>query len=218
MNYDQLHADGCLRGLPMRATLETTGGTNPSWYGPQWRLVSKWISMEEQPLLAGTRLRSIKLDEFDCCVLEGRAIAPGEGNPLDDDCRALVYLLNPADACVWKAIDSWVQHGSIASLANPGSGGSYSSVCARDLEVLELRSLEGEELESDLLAGAIQKLLKGGRLEAELAKQLGLDVPLYCTVVETPMLLKSLQTIDPEEWRQYMEHYWSKGLNEDIWS
>jgi hypothetical protein len=141
-------------------------------------------------------LRVVDLGGLDCCVMQASATTPGEGDPSDDDYRAFVYLLNPAETCLWKAIDSWLEVGS----------------------VLEARHAEGEELHGDMLAGAIERLLEAGQLEAELAKQLDIKVPLYCGIVETPMMLKSLESIDKEEWRLHVEHYWNKGLNEDIWS
>jgi hypothetical protein len=84
--------------------------------------------------------------------------------------------------------------------------------------VLEARHSEGEELESDMLAGAIKRLREAGQLEAELAKQLDIEVPLYCAVVETPMMLKSLQPADEGAWRLHKEHEWNRWLNEGIWS
>jgi hypothetical protein len=220
MNFDQLYSEGSLKGLPMRASLKATGEATPSWSTPAWRLVSEWNSPEVQPLLVGTRLRVVALDGCECCVVHGEAITPCEGNPIDEDYRAFVYLLNPADRCVWEAIDSWVKVGCIASYVNPRTF-SGESVVPQDLEVLELRGLEGAELDSDTLAGAIEKLLEAGQLEAELARQLDIKVPLYCTVVETPMMLKSLQPPSMEtmeEWRAHKERELNRGLNEDIWS
>ena len=87
--------------------------------------------------------------------------------------------------------------------------------------MLDLRIFEGAELDSDTLASAIERLLNQGPLEAELARQLGIKAPVYCAIVETPMMLKSLQPPSPEtmeEWRLHKERELIRGLNEDIWS
>jgi hypothetical protein len=185
MNFDQLHSHGSVKGLPMRASLESTGEAAPSRSSPSWVLVSKWIAAEEQPLLMSMSLRRVSLGGSECCAVQARAIAPGEGNPTKADERVFVYLLNPADANVWEAINSWVKVGSIAARVNPRSGGSGTTVMPRDLEVLELRALEGAELDSDMLAGELLTLLEQGQLEAEVARQFDIKVPVYCAVVET---------------------------------
>jgi hypothetical protein len=165
-------------------------------------------------------LRVVNLAGDDCCVVLAEAITLGEGTPSDEDYRALVFLLNPADKCVWAAIDNWVKVGIIAAHES-SRGTNGTSVTPRDLEVLELRDLEGAELDSDTLASAIEKLLEQGQLEAELAKQLGIKMPLYCAIVETPMMLRSFQPPSVEileEWRLHKEHEWNRWLNKGIWS
>jgi len=215
MTFDELHSDGCLKGLPLRATLNATGQPAPSFALPEWELEYRWVVAEKRVLQTNASLRCVRLGNADCCVVLAEAITPGEGNPRDEDYRALVYVLNPADRCVWTAIDSWVTFGSIATHeALRCSGGGC--VTLRDLQVLKLRDLEGEELESDVLAGEIQELLKVGKLESELARQLGIKVPLYCAIVETPMMLKSMQPVNPEEWRLHKEHEMNRWLNEGI--
>lgn len=217
MNFDQLHSDGCLKGMPLRATLNAKGQLAPSFFFPEWELEYTWVAAEKRVLLSSASLRCVRLGDVDCCVVLAEAITPGEGTPSDEDYRALAFLLSPAEKCVWEAICSWVTFGSIATHeALRGSGRTFMTL--RDLEVLKLRGLEGEELDSDLLADSVEKLLKAGQLEAELARQLDIKVPLHCGIVETPMLLKSLQPMDPELWKEHLEHYWNKGLNEEIWS
>ena len=201
----------------MRAWLKPTGETAPSHGAPAWVLEGQWKSAEGKPLLVGVALRLLNLGGSVCCAVQGRAIAPGEGKPRDEDVRVVVHLLSPAEPSVWQAIESWVQAGCI-SVQTGRQRMHGTSMSETDLEVLDARYAEGEELESDMLAGAIEQLIAEGRLEAEVAMQLGIRVPLYCAIVETPMMLKSLQPPDMEEWRLHTEHYWNKGLNEDIWS
>ncbi len=217
MTYDDLHSVGCLKGLLLRATLSATGHSAPSFAFPEWELEYSWVAAEKRVLLFRSGLRCLRLGDVDCLVVLAEAIIPGEGTPRDEDYQALAFVFNPADGCVWNAIDSWVTLGSVATHeASAGSGGTF--VTLQDLQVQRLRNLEGQELESDMLAGIIEKLLKAGKLEAEVARQLDVKVPLHCAVVETPMLLKSLQPVDPEIWRQHVEHYWNNGLSEGVWS
>lgn len=217
MNFDELHGEGCLKALPMRAWLKPTGAAVPSHANPAWVVEDQWKSEDEKPLPVGLALRLLKLDGVQCCAIQGRAITPGEGSPRDEEERAVVYLLSPAEPGVWQAIDSWVQVGSISVMTGPRRMHG-TSVSKDDMAVLEARFAEGEELESDMLAGAIRKLVEAGQLEAEVARQLDIKVPLYCAVVETPMLLKSLQPVDEEAWRQHKERERQKWVNEGIWS
>jgi hypothetical protein len=220
MNFDQLHSDGALKGLRVRASLHSTGEAAPSHSCPAWILVSKWVAAQEQPLLVSMRLRWVKLGGSECCVVHASAIAPSEQDAeAGADERALVYLLNPSDPTVWQAIKSWVDVGTIAARVNPRSGGSSSTVTPRDLGVLELKTLEGAELDSDMLAGEVLALLEAGQLEAELARQLGIKMPLHCAIVETPMMLKSLQPVDAGTlalYEEHKEHEMNRWLNDGI--
>lgn len=217
MTFEELHEHGCLKNLPMRAWLKATGTTSPSSSTPAWIVEVRWKVAGEQPLFVRVSLQPLELDGVTCCALVGRAISPGEGSPRGEVERAVVYLLSLAEPSVWLAIDSWMHVGHVS--ARTGQCCMQGpSVSESAQAVLKARDVEGEEFESDMLAGGIVKLLEAGQLEAEVAKQLDIQVPLTCTVVETPMMLKSLQPVDPEMWREHVEHYWSKGLNEDVWS
>ena len=216
MAFTELLADNCSTSLPMRARLVETGSRVPSPGSPPWVLQHEWTAMEEEPMLVGVALKLFDLDGVACCAALGRAIAPSCEDPRQEDERAFVYLLSPADPLVWQAIDSWMQVQFI-SVRTPKYMHA-TSLSKSDLEVLEARYAEGEELESDLLGGAIQKLIDEGRLEAEVAKQLGITVPLYCAVVETPMLCISLQPVELALWREHVEHHWNRGNSEDVWS
>lgn len=217
MNFDDLHGGGCLKALRLRAWLRPTGATAPSHASAAWVVEDQWKSEDEKPLLVGVALRLLRLDGVECCAIKGRAITPGERNARDEDERAVVYLLSLAEPGVWQAIDSWIQVGSIPVKTGPRSMHA-TTVSKNDLAVLDARDVEGEELESDMLAGAIQKLIEAEQLEAEVAKQLDIKVPLYCAVVETPMMLKSLQPVDEEEWRLHKEREGTRWVNEGIWS
>ena len=213
MNFDQLHSEGCLKGLPLRATVNATGQPAPSFAFPEWELEYTWVAAEKRVLLTNYGLRRVRLETVDCCVVLAEAITPGEGNPNDEDYRAIAYVLNPADRCVWEAICSWAAFGSIATHeSSRGYGRAF--VTLRDLDVLKLRDLEGEELESDMLAGAIEKLLNAGQLEAELARQLDIKVPLHCAIVETPMMLKSLQPVQLKQGELISEDELRQWANE----
>jgi hypothetical protein len=214
MNFDQLPKDSALAALPMRARLAPTGVSVPSVSCAAWELQHQWVSTEEEPLLCGTALRLVKLESVVCLTVKSRAIAPRKMRRGKDE-RAFVYLLNPADPVVWTTVDSWLRAGCMSVRTSPRRRHG-TSVSTPDLAVTEARDLEGEELHSDMLAGAIEQLLERGELEAELAKHLDIKVPLYCAIVETPLMLKSLQHVDMEEWRLHKEHEMNRWLNEDI--
>lgn len=216
MNFDQLPNDSALAALPMRARLAPTGVSVPGISCAAWELQHQWVSTEEEPLLNGTALRLVKLGGVVCLAVKSDAIAPRKMRRGKDE-RAIVYLLNPADPVVWTTVDSWLRARCISVRSSPRCRHG-TSVSPPDLAVTEARDLEGEELESDMLAGAIQRLVGAGQLEAEVAKQLDIKVPLYCAVVETPMMLKSLQPVDSEEWRLHKEREWTTWVNEGIWS
>jgi hypothetical protein len=154
MNYDELHADGCLKHLPMRAWLKPTGVAT-RFASPGWLVEDQWKGAGEKPILVGVTLKLLKLDGVVCCVVQGRAIALGDGDPTDEDERAIVYLLNPADGDVWQAIDSWMKAGYIVARVDLRSTHG-TSVSDTDLAVLEARAVEGEELESDMLAASLR--------------------------------------------------------------
>ena len=216
MNFDQLHCDGSLKGLSMRASLRATGASTPSRFCPAWELHYHWVGQEREPLLISLALRLLYLGGSTCCAVQGRAITRGVGNPQDEDERTFVYLLNQADPTVWLAIDGWVQARCLT--AQSPKYGHGTSMSSSDLLALAARDCEGEELESDMLGGSILQLLRDGRLEVEVARQLDVKTPLYCAVVETPMLLASLQPVDQEEKRLRKEHEWNTWVNEGIWS
>jgi hypothetical protein len=217
MTFNEEPSNDILRQLPMRARLKATGAIAPSGATPAWIVEQQWQSTVEQPLLVGIALRLFELRGIRCCAIQGSAVTPGKGASSYDDERAFVYLLNPADPIVWRAIDSWLEEGRV--IVHTGSGCQRAaSLCNADLAVLAVREIEGEELESDMLAGVIKELFYEGLLETEVATQLGIKVPAYCTVVETPMMCKSLEPADEEAWRIFMEIRTQKWLNESIWS
>ena len=217
MELGEIHSCFSLEGLSLRASLKATGTAEPSRCRPAWMLISRWVGKDDEPLIVRFGLRIVTLGGSDCCVVYARAITPGKGNPKDEDHRAFAYLLHPADTCVWEATDRWLQIRAITAQTGPRCD-QDCSVMPRDFEVVEARYAEGEELDSDMLAGAIQKLIAAGQLEAEVAKQLDIKVLLYCAVVETPMILNSLQSVDEQSWRLHKEHEMNTWLHQGIWS
>lgn len=216
MKFDQLTSNSALAALPIRARLVPTGCGAPARGFPTWRLQHLWTSQEEEPILCMLELRTVSIGGVSCVVAVGSAITVRELEEGEDE-RAFVYLLNPADPVVWLAIDSWVQARWIAALQiNVGSIGAGLS--QPEHEVLSARQYEGLELESDMLGGAILDLVRTQRLALEVAEQLQIKVPLFCAVVETPMMVKSMEPVDEEVVRLLKEHEWNKWVNEGIWS
>lgn len=217
MNMEQLHGAN-LKGLPMRAWLHKTEASASSVAKSQWLVEHRWKSVKDTPLLVDATLRLLKLRGITCCAIKaGARSEEGEGDPSGADERAVVYLLNPADACVWQAIESWIQAGHISVLEGPTTT-LVTPVNAGDLQVLLARAAEGEELESDMLAGSILELVEQGRLEEEVARLLDVKGCLYCAVVETPMMCKSMQPVDEKLLRQHKEHEANRALLEGVWS
>ncbi|HYD15059.1 MAG TPA: hypothetical protein VEA77_01530 [Hyphomicrobium sp.] len=214
MTFEQRICTGDLMVLPMKAWLKPTGVAAPSPRERAWVLEQEWTSSDEEPHLVEVALRLLNLNGSMCCAIKGRAIAADREGRHDDE-RAIVYLLNPADPSVWESIDSWMRTGYMTVCLGPGKSHS-TSVGARDVEALKARGVEGEELESDMLAASILKLLKEGRLESEVAQQLGIKVPVCCVIVETPMMYKSLLPVDEEKWRLHKEHEASRLESEGI--
>lgn len=214
MTYDELHTVGILKDLPMRVSLAQADGG--SWW-PAWRLKEAWQPAGLHRNVLPKALRLVGIGGSDCFALEGRVVKWKEGRQGTLTERPFVYLMSPAEPSAWSAIDSWFEANHIA-VEHASGQLSLLRLSALDRSVLEARYAEGEELESDMLAGHIVELLDSGRLEADLAKQLGLHGPMDCAIVETPMLLKSLQPYDPREWALHEESELERGLNEGIWS
>lgn len=216
MKFDQLPSGSALAALPMRARLVQTGVTAPSRGLPAWQLHHLWTSQEEEPILSMLELRTASIGGVSCVAAVGHAITERELEEGEDE-RGFVYLLSPADPVVWAAIDSWVQTRWVAALQiNVGSVGA--GLVHPELELLSARQYESLELESDMLGGAIMELLRTDRLASEVAEQLQIKVPLLCAVVETPMMVKSMEPVDDEEVWRLKEHEWNKWVNEGIWS
>jgi len=102
-------------------------------------------------------------------------------------------------------------HGGKGELLNAPPAG-------HDQDFSEAREVQGNELESDLLAGRLLELISQGRLEAVLASQLGVQQPLRCAIVETPMLCQSMTPVDPREWEAHLEHQHNKWQLDGIGS
>lgn len=214
MTYDELHTDGILRAVPVRVRL-TQADAGTRW--PAWRLKEECKRVDLCRHVFPIALRLVRIGGSTCCALEGRVEYWKEERQWALTKRPFVYLLSPAEPSAWRAIDSWFEAKGFA-MEHASGQLSLFRLSARDRSVLEARYAEGEELESDMLAGNITELLESGRLETVLAKQLGLLGPMDCAIVETPMLLKSLQPYDPQEWKLHTERELERGLNEGIWS
>jgi hypothetical protein len=214
MNTDRVPADGTLGGPALRAWLKPTAASAPVAEAPAWLLQHEWLSAATEPLLVDMGLRVLDLGGVSCLAVVASAIAPRVVTWGDGEC-AVVFLLAPADPVVWSALDSWLQLGCVWAISGPGYM-SGASVSPRDFEVLSKRYAQGEALESDLLAGAILTLMVERQLEVEVARQLGVRVPLLCAIVETPMICRSLQSVDEEEWRLHQDHLANRWDSEGI--
>jgi hypothetical protein len=205
MNINQTLANHHLDALPLRSWFEQRHASPSKKYNPRWGLAYKWSGPEEQcPIPSNMRLRAVTLDGFQCCALVTEAFAMTDSDVLDEDLRTFVFLLNPADGQTWEAISSWFEAGLIVLTGDGGANGGGTH--AEDRAICDLERQRGEELESDLLAGALLKLLSAKRLEQTLASQLETAYPLYVSIAETPMMCKSIQPVDPKLWRQHLEH------------
>ena len=165
---------------------------NPHWSGmfTAWEFHHEWTFPSRKSGCLKLRLQPLWLGAVRSCVVLGEGQVFGLEYP-DGQC-AFAYLLNLSDPMVWDAIASWEKSKHIA-----GNGGlSYTplSFSAHGLaQVIEFIELEGDEAASNQFASAVANLIQTGQLENELARQLEVNVPLHCVVVETPMTCESLR-------------------------
>ena len=215
MTIDELLNTSSLMPLPLRAWLslgeEGSGGRG-------WTLHDRWMGVGEQPILCGTKLRLLDLgDSLHCVALVAHAVVPGHGLEIrDTDERAVIYLLNPADPVVRKAVECWLRRKAIRVVS--GGGVLTSSTLNKEATVLEeCQRNEGDEIICDFVTGALIELWRDGRLEGTLKSGLGINRPLLCAIVETPMLCASLQPpLTREEVEAYEAHQANKFLLEGI--
>lgn len=216
MTIDELLNISGLKPLPLRAWLSAS---NEGSGGYGWTLHDRWEGPGDQPILCGTRLRLLDLgDGLKCAGLVGHAVVPGDGlEILDEEERAFVYLLNPADPCVREAIECWLQRKFIT--VRSGNGGVLSSGTLEEgATVLEAcRYNEGDEIISDFVTCTLVDLWQKGQLERVLRTRLGINRPLLCAIVETPMLCASLRPpLTQEEVEVYEAHQANKLMLEGI--
>jgi hypothetical protein len=191
-----------LAPLPLRAWLERRHIGAPTASNPTWALEHRWEAGGEQPIICELNLHKVQFsDVFTCLALVGRLVMP-YCYSADDEERTLVFLLNPADPTVWEAVDSWFQARYFS--ASDGVGILSSPVGSADGAALDARSIEGEELESDLLAAELLEQIKSGGLIFKSGR--ALRHPLYFAIVETPLIIKSLQPFDTIEWEMQSNH------------
>jgi hypothetical protein len=212
MNINELLEGHGLEHLPIRAWLkEPRSQAEPP--SSSYAVESRWLLAQTQPQLCGLKLRALHLGgSFRCLALVVDALAPvWKEETFDEERRYVVYLLNPADTSVWAAVDSWAQAKLLKAHTEDTCLGT--GIRQLDADVLELRDLEGQELESELLAGQLLELMKARMLEKVVREQLGLNRKTYVSVVETPMMCKSLEPVDAELWRMHLEHEnnWSRS-------
>jgi hypothetical protein len=218
MDFDKSLEALHLHGPSMRASLRPPDTDVPPSMeaSPVWSLEHCWVDAQEEPVLIEMTLRQLQLGFSICCALQGKAILSGLDCNQNTHEWTMVYLLNPSDPAVWRAVESWARAQYICvetptyTLSAPVSGA--------EVKALDAHGLEGREMESDMLASTILQLIKDGRLEAEVARQLNIKTPLFCAVVETRMLLQSLQPVNEEEWKMHKEHERNRWVNEGIWS
>lgn len=222
MNINDLLAGHNLPPLPMRAWLSRTDFLIADTGKRGWRLEDCWVAPEKRPMLTTYRLRELELlDGSPCLAIVADAIGP-EWNWQDDEeltdehYRTLVYLLNPADPTVWEAIHSW-EEGPFRFISILCEGGVSMSPLPQNRDAYyDARSAELDELECDLLAGKLLKLIAAGQLEKELKSKLGITRPMYVAIVETPMLCKAMRPLSPAELAEaeaYLAHKrWAASL------
>lgn len=215
MTIDELLNISGMKPLPLRAWLSSDEGGSGG-YG--WTLHDRWTGRGEQPILCGTRLRLLDLGHgLKCPVLVGHAVAAdGDLEVRDEDERALVYLLNPADPVVREAVECWLQRKTIRT----SSGGHvlHSGTVREEVAVLEeCRHHEGDEIISDFVTCTLVELWQKGRLESVVKSRLGINRPLFCAIVETPMLCASLRPpLTQEEVDAHEAHQANKFALEGI--
>jgi hypothetical protein len=202
--------------FPMQACLESRHAGPSTFSNPGFAVNSAWQATGDEPILCELSLRALNFGNVARCIaLVGRAITPDYDDAPDDDRLTLVYLLNPADPCVWEAVDSWVAAGLLWVRVSDRLQ-LATTTGALDHQILDSRAAEGEEFESDILGGELLQLMKDGQMEEALRSRLGVDDPIFFTIVETPMILKSLVPVDPELWRMHLEHQANKLRHEGI--
>lgn len=201
--------------LPVRAWLRRVDGLDPK-EPARWVLETEWAALVEGPTPTGMTLRLISMCGVRCCALielrEARCTIGGR----EAAERAVVYLLSPAEPTVWNAIANWVDMGCVSKRS--ATADEHCVSLTADCEVFDLRYAEGEELESDMLAGVLRELFVSGTLDAEVSPQLGFVTPAYCAVVGTPMLCQSLRPVEPEALAEHELHQEFVWRSQGIWS
>ncbi len=214
MNINNLLNENGLKPLSMRAWLQPCPATGAAQSVPGWQLECDWSSDEEKPALRDLELCSAELSEgLLCLALTGRGTRQRVGDKAGIHELTVVWLLNPADTNVWQAIESWLKGAPVWGLNAIDVGSTFTA--SSDLAALEAREREGEELESDLLAGTLIELMKQGQLEAKLACELGISGAISIAIVESPMLCKSFEPVDPELWAAHVAHEENNILRDD---
>jgi len=95
---------------------------------------------------------------------------------------------------------------------------TYSGTVKEEVAVLEeCRNHEADEIISDFVTSALIELWHQGRLEEVVKSGLGINRPLFCAIVETPMLCASLRPpLTQEEVDAHEAHQANKFALEGI--
>jgi hypothetical protein len=191
MTIDELLSASDLKPLPMRAWLEHEVDAKTDGPGASWSLRYRWVGAGEELMLSGVSLRLLDLgSRLQCLAIQGCDEVASEPDDYENSTEhAMVYLLNPADASVWDAIDDWLRVGYIES---HGYGVLQATISPADLDALALRSWKDDELAGDLVTHKLLDLWERGQLEAVVKVGLGIETLLHCTIVETPRVCASL--------------------------
>ena len=181
MNYDQTP-------LPMRAWLSED---------TPYIVENEWLTVEECPLPCDALLQLIKLpDGAKCFAVNARGLIFKDiGEDIDDDfdeCR-LVSLLSPADPVALLAIKTWESTWGVRVRMEGRGGGAGTIMSRTEFAILAKEWRFDTSFACDRVAAAIAGLSRQGRLAQAVAEALGTKQPVWCAVVETPMMLESMR-------------------------
>jgi hypothetical protein len=138
-------------------------------------------------------LQLIKLpDGARCFAVNARGLIFKDIGDDFDECR-LVSLLSPADPVALQAIKNWESARGVFVRMGARGGGASTLMSTTQFTTLAKEWRFDTSFACDRVAAAIAGLSRQGCLAQAVAEALGTKQPVWCAVVETPMMLESMR-------------------------
>lgn len=182
--------------FPLHAWLHHETAKNS--FFPDWTLFYDWAAPTEEPRLCFRNLECVDLGGAACYVLHGTAVKPMHGRMTmtDDDEVEFIYVMNPSDPEVRNAVASWMSRQLASHRVGAGWGFDGSiSAAAKEFAKQQSGTDADHVARSTLLASTLLTHIRQGRLEQVLASKLKVERPVYCTIVETDLMLDALAAL-----------------------